>query len=66
MVEIDLTCIIEILSLVASVMSYMQILTIGLAVEKGFIDDQRLSTCMEKAFHSILLAATTISNSLPQ
>ncbi|KAL2928248.1 O-acyltransferase WSD1, partial [Bienertia sinuspersici] len=53
-------------SLAVSVMSYMEMLTIGLAIEKGFIDYQRLSACLEKAFHSILQAATTSSNYLAQ
>ncbi|XP_056699093.1 wax ester synthase/diacylglycerol acyltransferase 4 [Spinacia oleracea] len=49
-------------SLTVSVMSYMQTLTIGLAVEEGVIDHQRLITCVEKAFQLISQAATTTSN----
>ncbi|XP_021765366.1 O-acyltransferase WSD1-like [Chenopodium quinoa] len=48
-------------SLTVTVMSYMQMLTIGLAVEKGFIDHQKLITCVEKAFQLIFDAATTTS-----
>ncbi|XP_056698723.1 wax ester synthase/diacylglycerol acyltransferase 7 [Spinacia oleracea] len=50
-------------SLTVSVMSYMEQLTIGLVVEKGFIDHNRLMKCVEKAFQLILQAATTTSNS---
>ncbi|XP_021765365.1 O-acyltransferase WSD1-like [Chenopodium quinoa] len=47
------------LSLTVSVMSYMDNLRIGLVVENGFIDHQRLITCMENAYQLILQAATS-------
>lgn len=47
-------------SLSIAIMSYMQTVRIGLAVEKGFIDSQKLTSCIEKAYDLINEAATKI------
>uniref|UniRef100_A0A803M673 O-acyltransferase WSD1 C-terminal domain-containing protein n=1 Tax=Chenopodium quinoa TaxID=63459 RepID=A0A803M673_CHEQI len=46
------------LSLVVSVLSYMENLRLGFVIENGFIDHQRLIACVEKAFQLIYEAAT--------
>ncbi|KNA13856.1 hypothetical protein SOVF_112920 [Spinacia oleracea] len=38
-------------------MSYMENLRIGLVVENGFIDHQKLISCVENAYQLILQAA---------
>uniref|UniRef100_A0A803LHI3 O-acyltransferase WSD1 C-terminal domain-containing protein n=1 Tax=Chenopodium quinoa TaxID=63459 RepID=A0A803LHI3_CHEQI len=45
-------------SLVITVMSYTQTLRIGVGAEKGFIDSQRLNSCIKNAFELINEAAT--------
>uniref|UniRef100_A0A803L774 O-acyltransferase WSD1 C-terminal domain-containing protein n=1 Tax=Chenopodium quinoa TaxID=63459 RepID=A0A803L774_CHEQI len=45
-------------SLVITVMSYTQTLRIGVGAEKGFIDSQRLNSCIKNAFELIYEAAT--------
>ncbi|KNA12680.1 hypothetical protein SOVF_123770 [Spinacia oleracea] len=46
-------------SLVITIMSYMQTVRIGVGVEKGFIDSQKLTSCIENAFDLTYKAATT-------
>lgn len=47
-------------SLVISIMSYMGVLRVTLKTEKDFIDEQKLNSCMQSAFETILKAATEI------
>nr|KYP69302.1 O-acyltransferase WSD1 [Cajanus cajan] len=47
-------------SLVISIMSYMGVLRVTLKTEKGFIDEQKLKSCMQSAFQTILQAALEI------
>ncbi|KAL2937594.1 O-acyltransferase WSD1 [Bienertia sinuspersici] len=49
-------------SLVVSVLSYVEELRFGLVVEKGFIDHQRLIICVENAFQMIFEAAQATSS----
>ncbi|KMT15645.1 hypothetical protein BVRB_3g056360 [Beta vulgaris subsp. vulgaris] len=51
------------LSLTVSVLSYMENLRLGLVVENGFIDHQRLVTCVETAYQKILQAANASAKS---
>ncbi|CAO2814747.1 unnamed protein product [Amaranthus hypochondriacus] len=46
-------------NLLVSVMSYMEMLRIGFIIDKDSIDCSKLITCVEKAFHLILQAAST-------
>ena len=48
-------------SLVITIMSYMQTLRIGLGIEKGFIDSEKLKSSIQKAFELIYEAATKSS-----
>lgn len=45
-------------SLAMTIISYMGTIRIGVGVEKGFIDSQKLTSCIEKAFELTLEAAT--------
>uniref|UniRef100_A0A803L773 Diacylglycerol O-acyltransferase n=1 Tax=Chenopodium quinoa TaxID=63459 RepID=A0A803L773_CHEQI len=45
-------------SLVITIMSYAQTLRIGIGAEKGFIDSQRLNSCIKNAFNLVSEAAT--------
>ncbi|RDY12703.1 O-acyltransferase WSD1 [Mucuna pruriens] len=45
-------------SLAISIMSYVGVLRVTLKTEKGFIDEQKLKSCMQSAFQMILKAAT--------
>ncbi|CAO2834239.1 unnamed protein product [Amaranthus hypochondriacus] len=48
-------------SLVITIMSYMETLRIGLGIEKGFIDSDKLKSSIHKAFELIYEAATKSS-----
>ncbi|KAK7374511.1 hypothetical protein VNO80_07941 [Phaseolus coccineus] len=45
-------------SLAISIMSYVGVLRITLKTEKDFIDEEKLKSCIQNAFHMILKAAT--------
>ncbi|RDX87691.1 O-acyltransferase WSD1 [Mucuna pruriens] len=47
-------------SLVISIMSYMGVLRVTLKTEKDFIDEEKLKSCMQRAFEIILQAAMEI------
>ncbi|KAK1568167.1 hypothetical protein Q3G72_021348 [Acer saccharum] len=47
------------LSLVVTVVSYMEKLRVAIGVEDGFIDSQKLKSCMENAYDMMLKATTS-------
>ena len=50
-------CFVAYLSLVTTIMSYNGQLRIAIGTEKGLIDAQKLKSCIENAFQTILKAA---------
>ncbi|KAL2894002.1 O-acyltransferase WSD1, partial [Bienertia sinuspersici] len=48
-------------SLAVTIMSYMRTITIGITVEKDYIDSQKLTSCVNKAFELIYEAAIKMS-----
>ncbi|KAK7266775.1 hypothetical protein RIF29_19430 [Crotalaria pallida] len=48
-------------SLTITIMSYMGKLRIAFGMEKGFIDKQKIKSCMENSFETIIIAARKIS-----
>ncbi|KAE9619913.1 hypothetical protein Lal_00040401 [Lupinus albus] len=48
-------------SLTITIMSYMGKLKIAFGMEKGFIDKQKIKSCMENSFEMIIVAARNIS-----
>ena len=49
-------------SLVISIVSYMESLTVSAVIEKEFLDPQKFKSCVENAFEIILKAADEIPN----